>query len=94
LQAEERGRADKLPPEVVEYRRRVTDLLWDPQRYVSFGMNDKALGAHGFAGRCWGCSGPLSVRFHPYEEAVTLTCVFKGCDIADAVNERLGLVTE
>jgi hypothetical protein len=84
---------DELPPDVVEFRRRVIDLLWNPARYEALGSNDDALTANTFDGLCLDCGGLLKVEFDPRTDDVVTECVYNGCS-ANTACERLGLPTE
>jgi hypothetical protein len=87
---------DMLPPDVVNFRRSVVDLLWDDHRYASLGTDDRSIGADTFVGRCLSCGGPLVVRFYrdaDYQD-VALKCANKNCHTAAMLHERLELVAE
>lgn len=101
MQTNERPRFDpdeyeQLPPEIVEFRRRVVDVLWSDQRYAALEMSDRSIGADTFVGRCLSCGGPLVVRFYRDENYrdVALKCADKDCHTADRLHERLELVAE
>ena len=87
---------EQLPPEVVEFRRRVVDVLWNDHRYASLGTDDRSISADSFVGRCLSCGGPLVVRFYRDEnyQDVALKCADKDCHTADRLHERLELVAE
>lgn len=80
---------DMLPEEVVEFRWRVVDLLWNNSRYARRGAKDPAITAHGFCGRCLECIQPLYVTFDPEEARVEPLVCFGGHDLTERVLQMI-----
>jgi hypothetical protein len=68
-----------LPPAVVNYRNKVIDLYWDPERYLTWGDGDWALSARTFIGKCPLCGDEVEVKFREREANCWLECA-SGCE--------------
>jgi hypothetical protein len=83
---------DELPPEIVSYRRKITDIFWNLDHYNTIGASNGRLGPDSFVGKCIECRGPVDVRFpYRYETEVITKCA-NGCRTAGRLYTRLELL--